>query len=316
MVRGIVPDPLGETNDQKRGADLRRNILVTGATGTIGGAVVQALLQSEGNHHIVAATRNPQKWNISADNIAPVALDFEIPESITTAVQGIDALFLVTGYSVSMLAHSKTVLDAARAAGVRHVVHLGAWSSGWSPFPHLMWHDFVERYVQTSGFSWTHLQPKTFMSNVINGLRPGSTTLQQFYGHSTVGWVDPRDVAALAAASLVHPDRHAGQVYQLAEDALSVDGVAEVLAEVTGLPFKYEPRDPRDLFPILQKVGMEPVYGESLAASTIAIAQGQVADIDKTYDTVQRVLGRPGVTWRDYAQKHRESIIRKATMAR
>jgi len=293
---------------------LKHRILVTGATGTIGGAVVQALQQAGETDRIVAATRNPARW--AAGNVKAVAMDFDLRETIAPALKGIDALFLVTGYSVSMLAQSKAVLDAARAEGVRHVVHMGAWSSGWSPFPHLIWHDFIERYVQASGFSWTHLQPKTFMSNVLKGLRPGSTTLHQFYGHTKVGWVDPRDVAVVAAASLIEPDRHAGQTYQLAEDALSMAGVAEVLAEETGLPFEYEPRDPRDLSRILQKTGMDPVYGESLADSTIAISEGQVSHIDQTYDTVLRVIGRPGSKWRDYAREHRESIIRKATAPR
>jgi len=294
---------------------LARKILITGATGTVGSAVLRILQQSLSTDEVVAATRNPAKVIERFPNVRAVLIDFDAPETLAPSLEGVDTLFLVTGYSVAMLLHSKLVLDAARRAGVRHVVHLGAWGSDRSVFQHLVWHDFVERYVQTSGFTWTHLQPKTFMRNVLTALRPGSTTLHQFYGHTVVGWVDPDDVAAVAAASLIQPDLHAGKTYQLSEDALSIDAVAQVLATETGLPFVYEPRDPSQLEGILAKVGMEPAYGQSLARSTVAIAAGQVPDIAQTYDTVRSVTGRPGATWRDFARRHREAIIRRATAA-
>ncbi len=290
-------------------------ILITGATGTVGSAVLRALQQSTSPGQLVAASRNPARIAERFPRVDAVHLDFDAPGTLASPLEGVESLFLVTGYSVAMLLQSKLVLDAARQAGVRHVVHLGAWGSDRSAFHHLVWHDFVERYIQTSGFTWTHLRPKTFMKNVLTALRPGSTTLRQFYGHAVIGWVDPDDIAAVAAASLMQPERHAGQTYVLAEDALSVDGVAEVLAQETGLPFTHEPKDPHELEGILAKGGMEPVYARSLASSTVAISGGQVPGIAESYDTVRVVTGRPGATWRDFARHHREAIIRRATAA-
>jgi len=294
---------------------LARKILITGATGTVGGALLRTLHGSMAPGEVVAATRNPAKLVDVLPRACITAMDFDSPETLPPALEGVDALFLMTGYSVAMLLQSKMVLDAAAAAGVRHVVHLGAWGSERSRFQHLVWHDFVERYIQSAGFTWTHLQPKTFMRNVLTALRPGSTTIRQFYGRTVVGWIDPDDIAAVAAACLAQPEVHAGRTYRLAQDALSVDGVAQVLTQETGLAFTHEPRDPRELGAILAKAGMEAAYGQSLAESTVAIANGQVPGIAQVYDTVRDVTGRPGTTWREYARRHREAIIQRATSA-
>lgn len=293
-----------------------KRILVTGASGTTGSAVLRALQRLAPEQPVLAATRDPQKLAARMPWVAALRMDFDEPDTMAPAMQGVDTLFLVTGYSVGMLLHSKLVLDAARKAGIQHVVHLGAWGSGESRFPHLVWHDYVERYVQTSGFTWTHLQPKTFMRNVLTALRPGSTRVSQFYGDTVVGWVDPDDVAAVAATCLLRPEQHAGRTYPLAEDAQSVHGVAAILAEETGLHFVYERRDPRELAAILARAGMEGAYGESLAASAVAIAEGRVPGIADRYHTVQEVTGRPGTSWRAFVQRHRESIVKRAAAAR
>ena len=291
---------------------MARRILVTGATGTVGSRVIRELSGRIPSGDIVAATRDPARLGGAPDTPRAVRLDMDDPGTIAPAVQGVDTLFLLTGYSVSMLLHSKRILDAAQAAGVRHVVHMGAWGSADSRFQHLIWHDFVERYIMTTGMSGIHLRPKTFMQNVLHGLRNGSTAIRQFYGHQAVGWIDADDIAAVAAACLAEPERHAGKVYELAEDARSMGEVAQILALETGLPFVYEPRDPRDLAAILAKRGMEPAYGESLAMATVAIAEGGVADIDKVYANVEAITGRPASRWSDFARKNRSAFVDKA----
>ena len=231
-------------------------------------------------------------------------------------MKGVDRLFLTTGYSVEMLLQSKTALDAAQRAGVRHVVHLGAWGSDNNRYQHLIWHSFVERYIEALGFGWTHLQPKTFMRNVLSALRPGSTELKLFYGETVVGWVDPEDIAAVAAAALLDPDSHSGQTYRLAQDARSGREIVAILEEVTGLPFSYSPLDPHELAPILLKSKMEPTYAKSLAEATVAIASGNAHGIAEIYDTISLVTGKQGTSWIDFARRNRERLIRNATSPR
>ena len=287
-------------------------ILITGATGTVGGALLRKLAtaRKEGKVTVVAGARSAAKRErLAALGAEVVHLDYEDRASVRAALAGAKRLFLATGYSVDMLVHSKTVLDAARDASVEHVVHLGASGSDEQPFAHLIWHAYVERYIEALGFGYTHLQPKTFMRNVLAVIRPGSTVLRQFFGDARVAWIDPDDIAAVAEAALMDPAAHRKATYRLAVEALPMKDVAATIAAVTGIPFTYEARDPADLLPILLKSGMEPVYATNLARAVGAAARGEIPGLAEVNDTVERVTGRAGTRWIDFATRHRERFL-------
>ena len=133
-------------------------ILITGATGQIGGATLR-LLQSQAEIEPVAAVRSPAKAApFEKLGIRTVQLDFDREETLAPALAGIERVFLATGYTVDMLRQSKVFLDRARQAGVRHVVHLGACGRDDTSVAHWAWHQLIERYIEWSGFSFTHLR--------------------------------------------------------------------------------------------------------------------------------------------------------------
>lgn len=289
-----------------------QRILITGATGTVGGALLRRLAAAhrEGRIVVSAGARSAAKRErLAALGVAAVPLDYEDAASVRAAVANTDRLFLVTGYSVDMLMHSKTVLDAARRAGVAHVVHLGAADSDASPYAHLAWHAYVERYIEALGFGYTHLQPRTYMQNVLRIVRPGSTVLRQFFGAARLAWIDADDIAAVAAAALLDPAAHRGATYHLAGELLTMSEVAAAISTVTGIPFTYESRDPADLLPLLLKAGMEPVYAAGLAQAIGATARGENPAPAAVTDTVEKVTGRPAARWIEFAARHRERFL-------
>lgn len=291
-------------------------ILITGATGTVGGALLRALATAhkEGKITVVAGARNAAKRErLAALGVEVVHLDYEDRASVRAAIADVKRLFLATGYSVDMLVHSKTVLDAARYAGVEHVVHLGASGSDAQPYAHLIWHAYVERYIEALGFGYTHLQPKTYMRNVLAAIKPGSTVLRQFFGNARVAWIDPDDIAAVAEAALMNPAAHHQATYRLAVEALAMKDVAATIAAVTGIPFTYEARDPADLLAVLLKSGMETVYATSLARAIGAAARGEIPGLAEVNDTVERVTGRAGARWVDFAARHRDRFLAAAS---
>ncbi|MHB2167988.1 NmrA family NAD(P)-binding protein [Alsobacter sp. R-9] len=284
---------------------MARRIVVTGATGTVGGYVMAELAAHRATGldvDVVGAARSDSAAAaLRAAGHDSVRLDYDDPASLRPSLRGADAIFLATGYTVDMLVHSKRLLDAAQAEGVRHVVHLGALAPDDTPYAHFAWHQLVERTIAAMGFGWTHLRPNFFMDTVWAGFRHRPDRIVHFVSDRPVSWIAAGDIAAVAAAALAEPERHASKVYPLASECLSFGEVAGVLTEVTGRPVEYRPRPAADLPAILARQGMEPVYAASLAAGVAAAERGELPMADAVDDTVRAVTGRPPVTWRSFA---------------
>lgn len=284
---------------------MTRRVLVTGATGTVGGAVLRALGadMAEGRLEVLAAARNEARADsLRAAGARPVRFDYDAVETLRPALEGVYAVFLLTGYSVDMLVQSKRLLDAARAAGVRHVVHLGALAADDTPFAHFAWHQMIERTTEAMGFGWTHLRPNFFMDTVWAGFRARPGRLVHFVGDRRVSFVCADDMAAVAAAALRDPAAHAGRTYPLAVDSMTFAELAALLSDVTGRAVEYRPRPAADLLPIMLKQGAEPVYAASLATGVAATERGEMPLADAVYDTVEAVAGRPPIGWRAFAE--------------
>lgn len=218
-------------------------ILVMGATGGIGGALIRELVSDPetGTVKVRAAVRRPdaaaamQRLGIETafldlDGIERLPIEQNKP--LLDALTGVDSLFLLTGYTIEMLAQSKAVIDAAKRTGVSHIVHLGAWANDDTTVVHLGWHQMIERYIEWAGFNYTHLRPNVFMQNILNFSLQQDGVIYQFIGDAPVSWIDTDDIAAVAATILRSPHKHHGHTYPLAVERLSVGQVADILSKV------------------------------------------------------------------------------------
>lgn len=290
---------------------LGMRIVVTGATGTVGGEAMRLLRADAeaGRIEVSGATRNEDgaaKLRNRGDT--PILLDYDRPETLRPALAGADAVFLVTGYTVDMLVQSKRLLDAAKAEGVRHIVHLGALAADDTPFAHFAWHQMIEHTIASMGFSWTHLRPNFFIDTVWNGFRHRPDRIVHFVGNRRVSFVCAHDMAAVAVEALKRPDAHSGKIYPLAVEALTFAEVAAILSETTGRTVDYLPRPASDLFAIMQKQGAEPVYAASLAQGIYAIENGTMPLADAVFDTVETVTGRKAIGWREFAGRRKAEL--------
>ena len=286
-------------------------ILVTGATGTVGGEAMRLLRPDDaaGKLELRGAARNEAATTkLRERGHSPVLLDYDRPETLRPALHGVDAVFLVTGYSVEMLVHSKRLLDAAKAEGVRHIVHLGALAADDTPFAHFAWHQMIERAIEAMGFSWTHLRPNFFIDTVWNGFHRRPDRIVHFVGDQRVSFVCAEDVAAVGAEALKYPEAHAGKTYALAVEALTFGEVATILTEVTGRKVDYRPRPAATLLPVMLKQGAEPTYAASLADGVVATERGAMPLCDAVYDTVDKIIGRKAIGWREYAHARKHTL--------
>ncbi len=99
---------------------MKANILVTGATGQVGGKVLELLAQ-DARVAVTAGVRSPEKLKYAG--VRAVRLDYDDAKTLLPALEGVDGVFLATGYTVHMLRQSKRFIDHARRAGVKHIVH-------------------------------------------------------------------------------------------------------------------------------------------------------------------------------------------------
>src|SRR6267154_3045684 len=103
------------------------NLLVLGATGQVGNLVAKHLKRSKANFSV--GSRRKENLKEFADQFgASRFIDLDDSRTFDEALKGVTGLFLLTAYTVDMLVQSKTLIDAARRNGVKHIVHLGAFS--------------------------------------------------------------------------------------------------------------------------------------------------------------------------------------------
>ncbi|WP_454726264.1 MULTISPECIES: SDR family oxidoreductase [Cupriavidus] len=285
-------------------ATSKRKILVTGATGQIGGELVRLLGKDE-HMEVVAAARNPEK--AEGLGVPVVLFDYDRKETMAPALEGVDSVFMLTGYSVDMLKQSYDFVNAARRAGVKYIVHLGAPGHDDTEVAHWAWHQFVERYIEWSGFAYTHLRPELFMQNLLGyGGAAGNAdgTIRHYVGDARISWVDTRDVAAVAAVALRHPEAHAGHTYHLGYDARSYAEIAGILTEAVGQDFTYEPRPSQEFLDGMLAAGADAAYMQCVYRNWIDYEERRIAGADTVYDNFFSLTGRRPTTWEAFAKEN------------
>ena len=286
-------------------------MLITGATGQVGSKIM-ALLPSSDDVEIVAAVRSADKAaTFQAKGISAVVLDLNDDGTHLAALEGVDSLFLMTGYTVDMLRQSKVVLDNARKAGVRHVVHLGACGRDDTTVAHWAWHQLVERYIEWSGFSFTHLRPETFMQNVLSyggGKAITDGVIHAYVEDARLSWVDVNDVARVAALALVDPERHGGKTYRLGYEAMSFGGLADLMTSIVGKPFRYEPLAPEVFLTSMRDAGAEMAYMDCVYNHYKRYAAGTIPGADDTFDDFPDIAGRQPTRWVDFIERHKAEL--------
>ncbi len=285
--------------------------LITGATGQVGGRTLE-YLRARDEVQIVAAVRSSAKAAaFKQQGIASVILDLDDESTHLPALDGIDRLFVVTGYTVDMLRQSKALLDNAKKSGVQHVVHLGACGRDDTTVAHWAWHQFVERYIEWHGFSYTHLRPETFMQNVLSygGKRViNNGVLSGFVADARLSWVDIEDLAQVAAVSLARPDLHGGRTYRLGYDAVTYGELAALMTRIVGQPFRYEPQAPEAFLQSMIDAGAEMAYMGCVYDHWKRYAAGTIPGADDTFDNFPKITGKQPTRWAAFIERHKADL--------
>lgn len=287
-------------------------VLLLGASGQIGSLIAKQLQNSPLIELRIASRRQEQLGHLRKQYGNAVYLDLDDPRTFQTALQGVDRLFLLTGYSVSMLTQSKTLIDAAKKAGVRHLTHLGVFSKSWDcTVPHFTWHQMIEAYINRSGMQWTFLHPNCFLQN-LSGFSLAKDNKFRWYTAKPCGWIALEDVADAAAKILIDgPETHHGKDYWFSTESLNLIELSKVLSDVTGKPVMPDLQS-SDQF--LKDMGsgsktLDP-YFYSVAESFKQIEDGRMKCIGEVHDDISRLLNRKGLSCRQWAEIHKPDLVK------
>jgi uncharacterized protein YbjT (DUF2867 family) len=286
-------------------------ILLTGATGTVGLAVAQALAgQGVPFRALVRQPDAPAAQQLAALPGAELVLgDFNNPASLQRALAGVERAFLLTNSTEQAEAQQLHFVELARQAGVQHLVKLSQWAAdAASPVRFLRYHAAVEAAIRAVGLPYTFLRPNLFMQGLL-AFKDTIRAQGQFFapiGEARVSVIDVRDIAAVAAAALTEPG-HDNQTYNLTGPAaLTHAEMAAALAEALGHPITFTDVPPAALRGYLAQAGFPEWQAEGLLEDYAHYHRGEAAKL--TAD-VQQVTGQPPRSFaafaRDYAPAFR-----------
>jgi uncharacterized protein YbjT (DUF2867 family) len=278
-------------------------LLITGATGQVGGAVLRCLVAR--GIPVRALVRDPQRaQKLVHQGVETVIADLERPETLDAALAGVEGALLVSPLHPRQVEWQGHFIEAARRAGRVHIVKISGLGTALdSPVRSGRWHAQIERQLEASGLPFTHLRPLFFMQNLLR-FAPTIAAHGTFVGalnRGKVAMIDVRDVAAVAAVALTTTG-HAGRAYTLTgPEALSYEDVARRLSAIVGKPIAYEDVPLAEWRQRLRAAGMPEWQVEVQLDFAQALSAGLAAVVT---ETVEMVTGRPPRRFEQFAREH------------
>ncbi|MFF5898948.1 NAD(P)H-binding protein [Streptomyces argenteolus] len=272
-------------------------IVVTGATGNVGRPLVRALAAA--GERVTALSRSLPREGAEAlpAGVRHRSADLTDPASLGPSFEGARTLFLlVTGDWMSSSAGPEGILDAARSAGVRRIVHLSSQGVATRRHPPVL-----EDAIKRSGLGWTMLRPGGFSSNTFRWagtIRTRRAVVAPF-GDVALPVVDPADIAEVAAVTLLEAG-HEGRTYELTGPApVTPRQQTEALAQALGETIHFVEQSRAQA-----REQMLHFMPEQVVESTLDTLGAPLPGEQEVSPDVEKLLGRPARTFAAWAQRN------------
>lgn len=270
-------------------------IVIVGATGTIGSALLERLVDLDVPAR--ALSREPEKLRDQIgekgrSTIEVASADASDPKSLRRTFAGASQLFLAMSNSPRQIELETSIIQIAAEAGIKHIVKISspAFEQS-SPVAVAGWHQTIEKALSESGLIHTVLRPYAFMQNLLR-LAPTITTQNVFFGSmgdSPCNFIDCRDIADVAAEVLTNREV-SGQIHTLTgSEIFSYPQIASQLSALLNRPISYINMPPQVLLSNLIMHGHMPPW---LANHVVEIQTMSTVVPERPNDTVERLLGR------------------------
>ena len=276
-------------------------VLITGATGNVGSAVLDNLVTTDPGPRVLV--RDESKARTMRDRgVEAIVGDFFEPESLAPALEGVSTLLLITPHHPEQVAQATNVIQAAKDSGNDpRVVRLSvAQASHEAPTKNCRQHAQIEEELISSGLPYTLLRPTTFMQNTLATARTVSAEgrIYQPFKDGKLGMIDARDIGEVAAKALTE-EGHEGKTYTLTgPKAITFYDVAEALSEVLGKEVDYVPISLEKAREAMLGMGLSEWKAEVLIEYARAHSQGYS---NFTTEDVEQLTGHTATSYREFA---------------
>ena len=293
---------------------MSKPILVTGATGNIGGSLVRQL--SADGHATRAFVRDPAKASDLAKAGAGLAVGtFEERETLDAAVAGVDTMVLITAANENAAEQASAAVAAAKAGGVRKLIRLSAIkASPDGPTDNTRQHGRTEAEIKASGLTYSFLRPHIFMQNLFMAAESIGKDGAMYWGmgDGKMGMIDTRDVADCLAVCAT-TDKYDNQAFELTgPESISYGDVANVLSEALGRTVNYVQVQPSDVRDSIRAARFGDWAAEVFGDYSQAYRDGWG---DFTTDEVMRIAGHPPRSITDFAQEVLAPVLKQGGAA-
>ena len=290
----------------------QESILVTGATGNIGSEVVKELLSDAPDVSIKAAVHSSQNVKkVKSDaRVKVIQIDYNEPETVREALNGVDKLFLLTPDVPNAPDLASNVVIEAKKAGIKQIVKQSVMGAALEADVGTMrLHRQVEKFIEQSGIPFTFLRPNEFMQNFINFHSPSIKGNNAFYiplEDAKVSLVDVRDIAGVAVKSLIDEDKHKNKTYLITgPEALSYHQVAEILSNTTGRKINYVNISDGEARSAMKEIGMSDWLINTVSELSEYFRKGKASEISPA---VEDVTGNKPISFSQFAKDYAEAF--------
>jgi uncharacterized protein YbjT (DUF2867 family) len=269
-------------------------ILITGASGTVGRAVLAEVARSGEKHR--AMYRSKEEAAKAPARTEAVVADFLEEASLVPALRGVETVYLVCSPIPELVQLEGNVIEASEAAGVRRIVLNSALGAGdyQKSFP--SWHRRVEDKLKAAKIAHRILRPNSFMQNLMTYFAPSIRAQGAFYGamgNARTSYVDVRDIAAVAAKALRNSE-HDGKTYELnGPEALTCAEVAERISRHAEIAARYVNIPAAEQRKAMMDEGMPEWQLTALLELQEYYTGGRGGSLD---GVIHGLLGRPPIT--------------------
>jgi uncharacterized protein YbjT (DUF2867 family) len=232
------------------------------------------------------------------------------PETLGRALDGVDRVLLISSPDQQMVETQCTFIDAAKKAGVRHIVKLsGVTTSLDSPFLFSRMHAEIARHLERSGLAWTQLRPSQFMTEYLREV-PTIVAESAFFlpfEDAKLTPVDLEDIAKAAFALLTTPG-HEGKAYMISgPEALSMREIAEQISLAIGKTVRYVNISPEERKRAQLAAGIPAYVVDALDVQSRLRRKGNGEEV--VHPETHIALGIRPTTFAEFARRHAADFL-------